>query len=263
MGTPVIAGRVCGAADTAEAPIAVIVNRHLAERLWPGESALGRQLRSPDVPAPLTVIGVVGNTRPRLLSMPVAAQVYGCLSQQAGLFATVIARTTGEPLAVARSVQQAIWSVDPDQPMWKIRSGDTLIAGSVQTQRFVMLLMACAAGLALLLAGLGTYSVLSYTVQRRSREVGVRMALGATRFDVVRLVLSHTARLTAVGIVAGLAGSIALSKVLATQLFEVSPRDPWTFGVTALVLGIVALIAAWLPARRATGVDPMVTLRAE
>jgi putative ABC transport system permease protein len=263
MGIPVRGGRVCTDDDTPDAPMTAVVNRHLAERLWPGESALDRQLRSPGVPGPVVIVGVVGDTRPRLLSMPVTAQIYGCLSQSPGLFATVIARTTGEPMAVARSVQQAIWSVDRDQPMWKIRSGDMLVAGSVQTQRFVVLLMSSAAALALLLAGLGTYSVLSFMVQRRAREVGVRMALGATRADVLRLVLSQTALITAIGILTGLAGALALSRVLASQLFEVSPRDPLTFVVTSLLLLAVAMLAAWLPARRATLVDPIVTLRAE
>jgi putative ABC transport system permease protein len=263
MGIPVLAGRMCSDTDTADAPSAVIINQHLAQRLWPGGSALGRRLRSPDIPGAAVVVGVVGNTRPRLLSQPVTAQIYGCFSQTAGLFATVVARTTGDPMTVARSVQQAIWTVDRDQPMWKIRSGDMLVSGSVQTQRFVVLLMASAAALALLLAGLGTYSVLSFIVQRRAREVGVRMALGATRGDVLRLVLSQTAIMTAIGVAIGLAGAVALSRLLAAQLFEISPRDPLTFVVTSLLLAAVALLAAWLPARRATLVDPMVTLRAE
>jgi putative ABC transport system permease protein len=260
---PIVAGRVCRDSDAAETPLVAIVNRHLAERLWPGESAVGRQLRSPDIPIPVTVAGVVGNTRPRMLSMPVTAQIYGCLSQNPGVFSTVIARTHGEPMAVARSVQQAIWSVDPDQPMWKIRSGETLVAGSVQTERFVMVLMVAAALLAVLLAGLGTYTVLSHSVQRRSRELGVRMALGATRFDVARLILSQTTLLVLIGVAAGVAGALALSRLVATQLFEVSPRDPLTFAATSALLAGVALFAAWLPARRATSVDPMITLRAE
>jgi putative ABC transport system permease protein len=263
MAVPARAGRVCTDRDTAETPTIAIVNEHLAERLWPGESPIGRQLRSPDVPGPFTVVGVVGNTRPRLLSMPVTAQIYACFSQNANVFATVIARTIGEPMVLARSVQQAIWTVDPDQPMWKIRSGETLVAGSIQTDRFVMLLMSSAALLALLLAGLGTYSVLSYTVQGRSRELGVRMALGATRSEMARLVLSQTALLTFIGIIGGLAGALALSRLLSTQLFEVSPRDPLTFAATSILLAAVALIAAWIPARRATTVDPMITLRAE
>jgi putative ABC transport system permease protein len=263
MQVPIVAGRVCQDSDTAETPIVAIVNRHLAARLWPGENAVGQQLRSPEIPIPVTIVGVVGDTRPRMLSMPVTAQIYGCFSQNAGVFATVIARTLGEPMTAARSVQQAIWSVDPDQPMWKIRSGETLLTGSVQTERFVMVLMAAAALLAVLLAGLGTYSVLSHTVQRRSRELGVRMALGATRFDVARLVVSETARLVAIGIAAGVIGALALSRVLETQLFAVSPRDPLTFVGTSALLTSVALVAAWLPAHRATAVDPMITLRAD
>ena len=263
MHVPLVAGRVCREADTADTALVAIVNRHLAENLWPGQQAVGQQLRSPDVPIPVTVVGIVGNTRPRLLSMPVTAQIYGCLSQNAGVFATVIARTLGEPMSVARSVQQAIWSVDPDQPMWKIRSGDTLVAGSVQTERFVMVLMASAALLAVLLAGLGTYSVLSYTVQRRARELGLRMALGATRFDVARLVMVQTGQLVAAGVALGIAGALASARLLEAQLFDVSPRDPLTFATTSLLLTTVALVAAWRPARKATSVNPMITLRTE
>jgi putative ABC transport system permease protein len=180
-----------------------------------------------------------------------------------GIFASVVMKTTGEPMLLARSAQQAVWSVDPDQPMWKTRSADSLVSGSVQTQRFVMLLMSMAAGLALLLAALGTYSVLSYTVQRRAREVGVRMALGATRASIVRLVVGQTAVLVALGVGAGLVGAFALAQLISSQLYEVSSRDPWTFAVTALALTAIALAAAWLPTRRATAVDPVVTLRAD
>jgi putative ABC transport system permease protein len=138
-----------------------------------------------------------------------------------------------------------------------------MIQGSVQRDRAVMLLMSFAAGLALLLAALGTYSVLSYTVQRRAREVGVRMALGATRSSISRLVLGQTAMLTVAGVGLGLGGAYALAQLLESQLYEVSPRDPFTFVTTALVLSGVALIAAWLPTQRATSVDPVITLRAE
>jgi putative ABC transport system permease protein len=147
--------------------------------------------------------------------------------------------------------------------MWKIRTAESMIAASVQRERFVMLLMSFAAGLALLLAGLGTYSVLAYAVQRRTREVGVRMALGATRGSIVRLLLGQTLRLTAIGILLGAAGAGALGSLISSQLYEVSPRDPYTFALTALALTATAAIAAWVPARRATAVDPVTALRAE
>jgi putative ABC transport system permease protein len=263
MSIPVLEGRVCGAADTADAPMALVVNRFLAERLWPQKTAVGQRLRSPDAPGEAVVVGVVGNTRPQLLSTPITGQIYGCYSQQAGIFASVVAKTDGEPMALARAVQKAIWTVDSDQPMWKIRSSETLVSGSVQTQRFVVLLMSFAAALALLLAGLGTYSVLSYTVQRRAREVGVRMALGATRGGIARLVLGHTTVLIATGLSLGLAGAYAMTRLMTSQLYEVSPTDPLTFALTAAALAMVALTAAWLPTRRATRVDPIVTLRSE
>ena len=263
MGIPILQGRTCSSADRADGPVVALVNRALAERLWPGQRAVGQRLRSPDVPGDVVVIGVVGNTRPNLLSDPVVPQIYGCLSQQPGIFASVAIKTAGDPLALTRSVQEAIWSIDPDQPMWKIRRSESMIGASVQRQRFVMLLMVAAATLALLLAGIGTYGVLSYAVQRRAREVGVRMALGATRTDIARLVLGQTVVLTAAGVTLGVAGALALSRLLAAQLYEVSPRDPATIAVTTTALTMVALIAAWLPTRRATAVDPVVTLRAQ
>jgi putative ABC transport system permease protein len=231
--------------------------------MWPGTSAVGKRLRSTDIPGEAVVIGVVGNTRPQLLSTPVGGQIYGCYSQQAGIFASVIAKTEGEPMVVSRAVQKAIWTVDPDQPMWKIRSSETVVSGSIQSQRFVMLLMSFAAGLALLLAGLGTYGVLSYMVQRRAREMGVRVALGATRREIAQLILGHTAVLIALGVGIGLAGALAMTRLITAQIYEVSPQDPATFAVTAITLSSVALLAAWLPTRRATRVDPIVTLKAD
>ena len=260
---PVLEGRTCGAAESVDAPLAVMVNQFLAERLWPGERAVGRRLRAAEAPTGAVVIGVVGNTRPAMLSQPIAPQIYGCLSQQPGIFASLAIKSAIDPPALTRSVQQAVWSVDPDQPMWKIRTAESLVAASVQRDRFVMLLMSLAAGLALLLAGLGTYSVLSYTVQRRTREVGVRMALGATRGSIVRMVLAQTAWLTAVGVIVGLVGTVGLSRIVANQLYEISPRDPLTFSVTAGVLIAVAMLAAWLPVRRAACVDPVVALKGE
>jgi putative ABC transport system permease protein len=263
FGIPVLEGRTCSDVDRPDGPLSIVVNRMLAERLWPGESAVGRRIRGADIPTAAIIIGVVGNTRPYLLSQDIAPQIYGCLTQQPGIFASIAIKATVEPMTLVRSVQQAIWIVDPDQPMWKIRTAESMIDDSVQRERFLMLLLAFAAGLALLLAGLGTYSVLAYTVQRRAREVSVRMALGATRGSIMTLVLRQTAMLTVSGIVIGLAGAVALGQLVATQLYDVSPRDPLTLTITSAILLIVALGAAWLPTRRATLLDPVVALRAE
>jgi putative ABC transport system permease protein len=263
LSIPVVAGRVCGPQDVPGASLNIIVNQLMAERLWPGVSPLGKRIRALDVPVEAVVIGVVGNTRPQLLSDPLRMQLYGCFRQQPGIFATVVVKTMGPPLGVSRSVQQAIWSVDPDQPMWKIRTAETMIRSTVQYDRFVMLLLSLAAGLAIFLAVLGTYSVLSHTVQRRSREVGVRVALGATSGSIVRLILTQTALLVACGLALGVAGSFALRKAVDQQLYEISPGDPGTLIVSAIALGAAALIAAWLPTRRALAVDAIVTLRAD
>jgi putative ABC transport system permease protein len=261
MGIPLIAGRTCGPQDVSTDTLSVLVNQLMAGRMWPGESAVGKRLRAADFPGEVIVVGVVGNTRPQLLSQPIVMQIYACLRQNPGIFATAIMKTSVPPLSIARSVQQAIWSIDPDQPVWKVRSAETMVRDSVQYDRFVMLMMVLAAGLAMLLAVLGTYTLLSHTVQRRAREVGVRIALGATGGSIVRLMLRQAAALTASGLAIGLTAALALTRLIESQLYEVHARDPWTLTSAAATLGVAALLAAWLPTRRAVSADPTVTLR--
>jgi predicted permease len=263
MEIPLVAGRSCGVGDTAEAPLAVMVNRALADRMWPGQSPIGRRIRATGVPGVGVVVGLVGNTLHVGYRAGVGPQVYACFAQSPAIFATMVARTTGDPMASARAVQQAVWSVDPEQPMWKIRSMTSLVASGTDRERLLTTLMAAAALLALALTALGVYGVVSYSVSRRAREVSVRMALGASRRSILGLVLRETATLVALGLGLGALGALASSRLIASQLHEVKPGDAGTLVATGVLLAIAALVAAALPAARASSADPVANLRLE
>jgi putative ABC transport system permease protein len=263
LGIPLRAGRDFAGADRADAPPVVVVNEALARREWPDQSALGRRLRAADGGPWLTVVGVVGNAKHYGLGDAPVAQAYLPYAQTPGIFASVVARTAGDPLALAPAVRAAIWSVDRDQPVWKIRTLETMIRDTLGQQRFTMGLVAGFAAVALLLAGIGIYGVMSYAVAQRTQEVGVRLALGAQRGEVLRLVVRQGLALTGVAVAVGLVGALAAARVLASQLHGVSTADPLTFAAVPMVLGAVALVATYLPARRASRLDPMVALRYE
>lgn len=166
-------------------------------------------------------------------------------------------------MASARAVQQAVWTIDPDQPVWKVRSLQTLVASGTDRERLTTTLMAAAALLAVLLAALGIYSVVSYSVVQRTREVGVRIALGASRVSILRLVLRDTVTMVGIGLALGLAGALASSRLIASQLYYVNANDPSTLAATALLLAVAATAAAAVPALRAASADPVTNLRAE
>ncbi|MGE0462566.1 MAG: ABC transporter permease [Vicinamibacterales bacterium] len=263
MEIPVIGGRTCSRGDTPGAALAVMVNRHLAERMWPGQSPVGRRVRATGVAGEGVVVGVVGDTIHAGYRAGVGPQLYACFAQSPQIFATMIARTTGDPMASARAVQQAVWAVDPDQPMWKIRSMTSMVASGTGRERLLATLMAAAAVLALGLAAVGVYGVVSYSVTRRAREISVRMALGASRGSILGMVLRETAGVVALGLSLGFLGSLASSRLIANQLHEVAPGDAGTLILTGLVLAFTALMAAALPAARAASADPVTSLRLE
>lgn len=263
MEIPVLAGRTCSQGDAVNSPLAVMVNRQLADRMWPGQSAIGRRLRATGVPGEGVVVGLVGDTIHAGYRAGLGPQLYACFAQSPQVFATMVARTTGEPMASARAVQQAVWAIDPDQPMWKIRSLASMVASGADRERLLATLMTAAALLALVLAALGVYGVVSYSVTRRAREVSVRMALGASRWSILGMVLRETAAVVALGLSLGVLGSLASSRVIAGQLHEVKPDDAGTIIVTGVVLAVAALVAAALPAARAASADPVASLRLE
>jgi putative ABC transport system permease protein len=269
VGLPLLAGRNFTSSDNLNAPPVVIVNRTMAQKVWPGEDALGKQLQLEGVrqnanqKTTATVVGIVGDTKHYDLGETQRPQLYTAFAQNPFIFGTLVVRTRVEPLSLSKAVKEAVWSVDPEQPVWKIRTVEYLLEQNVAGRRFVMSLMAGFAGLAMLLTALGIYGVISYSVAQRTHEIGVRMALGAQARDVLRLVLRQGMLLTLIGVVVGLAAAFGLTRLMASLLYGVSATDPFTYAGVTLLLALVALLACYIPARRATRVDPLVALRYE
>ncbi len=263
VGLPLLRGRNFDERDTLEAAPVVLVNRMMAEQLWPGADPLGKQLQLLEAKVTASVVGVVGDAKQYNIGEPQRPQVYTPYAQNPHIFGTLVVRSRVEPLGLARSVKEAVWSVDPEQPVWKVRTLEQLLSVNVADRRFVLWLMTCFAGLAVLLTALGIYGVVSYTVAQRTHEIGVRMALGAERRDVLRLVLGRGMRLALAGVGAGLVAAFAVTRLMSGLLYGVSAADPLTYAAVALLLAFVALVACYIPARRATRVDPLVALRYE
>jgi len=265
LSIPLRAGRLFAESDGAEAPRVMIINEEMARRHWPNEDPMGRRVTMKDWGPPLTgeIVGVVGDVKADGLDSSTRPMIYWPYPQFPGIFNALVIRAEGEPLNIVEAVKSRVWSVDREQPLSGIQPMEEVIARSVAPRRFNMLLLGVFAALALLLAAVGIYGVISYTVAQRTREIGVRIALGARRADVLKLVVSQGMSLALSGLGAGLAASFALTRLMANLLFGVSPSDPLTFGVIALLLGAVALLACFVPAARATKVDPLVALRHE
>jgi putative ABC transport system permease protein len=265
MRIPLRAGRGIEARDTAGSPEVVVINEAMARRFWPGENPLGQRIRIARgrEPAWREIVGVVGDIRHEGLHLAPQAEMYVPFAQQPMRFLRLAVRTAGDPRALAGALRQAVWAVDPDQPVSRVRTMEDVVATSTSETRFYGALLGAFAGLALGLAAVGIYGVMSYAVASRTREIGIRLALGAQRGGVCALVMARGARLTAAGIALGIGGALAATTGLEKLLYGVTPTDAVTLAsVTALLAG-VALLACWLPARRAMRVDPAVTLRYE
>ncbi|HKR59810.1 MAG TPA: ABC transporter permease [Pyrinomonadaceae bacterium] len=263
LGIPLIRGRVFGNEDRADSPPVVVINQMMAQRFWPNQDALGKQIKFTEDDSVATVIGIVGDAKHFWLEEEQRPQVYGAFSQGPGIFATAVMRTSVEPLSLTEQVRQAIWKIDPDQPMWKIRTVDFLVDRTTADRKFLMALMGIFATLALVLTIIGLYGVISYLVNQRTQEIGIRMALGAQMRDIMRMVLKQGMVLVFIGVGLGLAAAWMLTRLISRLLFQVSATDPLTFGGISLLLITVALLACYLPARRATKVNPLVALRYE
>jgi len=262
MKIPIKRGRGFTPADRADAPGVILISEAMAKRFWPNEDPMGKRLVTAfAAEKPREVVGIVGDVKYRGLDHrePVAA-MYVPFDQvpSRGLALAIRARGSVAPEAVA-----AIHSVDPGQPVDEVLPLERLLASSLSRQRFGMLLLGSFAVLALVLAAVGIYSVLSYAVRHRGREIGIRMALGAQVSDVLRLIVLQGMRPTALGMGIGLAAALALGRALSSLVFGVSAADPWTLGGVAALLALVALAACLVPAMRATRVDPMKALRDE
>jgi putative ABC transport system permease protein len=264
MKIPLVAGRYFDERDGAQSPHALIINEVVVRNVFPNENPIGRRLRMGFNGFTGTIVGVVGNTKDLTLDLAAPEAVYTPYPQAPAWNSMTLAiRTTSAPLALAQPVRELVSGLDRDQPVSKVRTMDDVVEASVAAPRFRTLLLGLFGLAALLLAGLGIYGVMSYSVSQRTREIGIRMALGAERPEVIRLVLRRGLALTLAGLGMGLVAALALTHLLSSMLYETRPTDPWTFvGVTG-VLTASAFLAAYIPARRATKVDPMEALRYE
>jgi predicted permease len=261
---PLLRGRVFSDHDIAGTQSVALVDATLAKQYWPNEDAIGQHIRNGSNSPWATIVGVVEHTKNSdLAGDQVKGRYYYPIYQQPSTDATLVVRTQGDPGAAAGAIRAAVSAVDPSEPISQFRSLSSLVAASLAPRRFVVTMLALFAVLALLMAIIGLYGVTSYSVAQRTQEIGIRMALGARRSEILGMVIVQGLWLTGGGVLAGLATALALSRLLRSQLFHVSPFDPLTFSLTAGVLIAAELLACAIPAQRATRIDPMEALRHE
>ena len=273
MRIPLLRGRDLNDSDVAGRASVVLISASMAKRFWPHEDPIGKHLTLSFFPAAAReIVGVVADTKVDALDESRdTSTLYFPLAQISAsndgawrsFGMSLAVRTTLNPATAVSAITNAVHQIDRDAPVLAIQSMDDLINDSLSPQRFIMLLLGAFAGLALLLAAIGIYSVLSYSVKRRVREIGIRMALGAQVRDVLRLIVIEGMRPTLIGVAIGLAGALALGRVLANLIYGVKPTDPITFGAVSALLAGVGLFASIIPAYRATRVEPIKTLRDE
>jgi predicted permease len=267
LGIPVLRGRAFSESDREGAPLVAMVNETFARRHFAGRDAVGRWLQTGD-PDPasdrVTIVGVVPDVKYQGLDAEPDPTIYVPYRQNRWWRSMyLVVRTSGDPAGTVPAIRAAVAAVDPDVPLREARTMDELLRASVSEPRFRAVLLGGFGLVALVLAGAGIYGVLSYSVSQRRREVGVQLALGASRGAIVRMIVGDGMRLAAAGVVLGVGLALASTRLLASVLFEVSPADPVTFGLMAICLGGVGLAACIIPARRASRTDPMVALRGE
>jgi putative ABC transport system permease protein len=264
MGTPMLSGRDFGQHDRFGTPSATVVNHAFASRFFAGQNPVGKKLNVCwTVPNPVEIVGVVVDARQTELKVAPQPTIFLANAQGPMYFARLVVRARNDPRQMAHAVEAAIHRVDPDQAVSDVQTMDEVFSDSVARPRFQLVLLLVFAGIAVLLATIGVYGVVSYSVSQRTQEIGIRVALGARSSDVSRLVLREGLLLGGLGVAVGLAAAMASTRVLRSLLFEVTPTDPLTLGAVACLLLAVAVAATLWPARRATKVDPMVALRYE
>jgi predicted permease len=272
LGIPIVQGRPFQPSDAASSGMVAVVNETLVNTFWKDQNPIGQRLRpccGDQIPW-FTVIGVAKDVKQGGVDQKTGTEFYFFVDQaarvppplgNAPVTVNVVLRTTLPPAALRQSIETAVRESDPSVPIVRLRDMDAVFAESIRRPRLLAQLLGGFAGLALLLAAIGTYGVLSYMVAERRREIGIRMALGADRGDVLAQVMKQGLVLTTVGIIAGLAGALGLNRLIASLLFGVQPTDPLTMGAVVATITLVAAVACWLPAWRASRLDPNVVLR--
>ena len=266
VGVPLVAGRFFNSSDRQDSPKVLLINRSLAERYWPGESPVGQRITFTSNPKEKDwriIVGVVGDVKDSPDSSTTVPAFYFSTAQSPIRQTMLAVRTTAAPAATIASVREELHHLDGNVPIAEVKPLEVISEAAVAGRRFTFWLVGCFAATALTLAAIGIYGVLSYLVAQRTREIGVRMALGAQASDIIRLTLKQGMRPTIIGVVLGLAGAFALTQLMSSLLFDVSATDPGTFIASTLLLILVALLPCWLPARRASKIDPMEALRTE
>jgi predicted permease len=259
MGVPLRQGRTFTMADDGNAPPVWIVNEAFAKRYFPNESPVGKVVRMGSMA--VQIVGVVGDFRQKSLTEPPEPYAYIHYPQKMRSGMSIAVRTTGDPLRYANAVREAIWSVDRDQTITKIETMSSLVGDTVARPRLLATLLLLFGLMGLTLGALGIYGVLAYAVSQRRQEIGVRVALGASPRAVLRLVVGQGMALAVGGVVAGIAAALILTRVMSAVLYDVRTSDPATFATVVAVLLASALVASWLPARRALRIDPVQALR--
>jgi putative ABC transport system permease protein len=263
LGIPLLQGRDFETSDHDKSPLVAIVDEPLARRYWPAGDALGKRIQTTGGRQWLTIVGIVGGIKHLNLAEEKRPHIYFALVQSPALRASFVVRTDGPPLTAIPTFRAAIKQVDPDMPLYLVRSMNEIIGSTLSTQRLTNILLTAFAILALTLAAVGIYSTMSVYVGSRTKEFGIRLALGAQPGVLRRAVLRQGMLLTAAGVIAGITGALVLTRTIKSLLFEVSATDPVVFTAIPVLLVIVSLVACYTPARRATKVDPLVALRDE
>jgi putative ABC transport system permease protein len=264
MRIPLLKGRWFDDHDTAESQPVVMINETMARQLAPNnEEVLGKRIKHGFKRPVAEVVGVIGDVKYAGLDQQTKPEMYVPFAQRSWPFMRIVARTKSDPSLVVGAIREALKAIDKDQPIDKVTTMSSVVSRSIGARRFYMQLLGMFAALAFILAAVGIYGVVSYSVAQRTREIGIRVALGAQSRDVLGLVVKEALRLTVLGVILGLAGAFAATRILRSLLFEVTPTDPATFICLSLLLTLVALLASYIPARRATKVDPLLALRWE
>jgi predicted permease len=265
MEVPLVGGRNFTVLDTNKTQTVGVIDETLARRYWPNENPVGQQIKfgfGAGIQG-VTIVGVVGDIKSDGFDAPSVPHIYVPMGQFAPVNAVVFLRSRGDTGSLGEAVRREVEKVDPNIPVHSISSMDEIITRSLADRRFALELLGIFAAVALMLAAIGIYGVMAYSFSQRTHEIGIRIALGAQRVDIFRMAVGEGMQLVAIGLTVGLAGAVTLTRFVRTMLFDVSASDPITFGAISALLAAVAFVACYVPARRATRVDPLAALRDE